>query len=225
MESSDGLDIPQRKVGFLLGLGIFFVPIVFVWFLLRPGHAVISRIIGFVWAGLVVIAMVAGNNTAKPPARRTAISLDDIEVPQVSEEEYVWEYSDQRDEMRGTVTKYASLESVNELEFDFPYNGGSRGHLVLRKSPEHGLNVMLRMDKGQFTRTSDYVSVKFDDHPVVRFSTSPPADGRTEVLFISPEANFVTRLRKANKVIIEATFFQEGLRQLTFDTKGLDPAW
>lgn len=220
MESSDGLDFPQRKVGFLLGLGIFFVPIVFVWFLLRSGHTAISRIIGFVWAGLVVIALVAGNNTSKPPSKRTAVSLDDIEVPQV-----FWEYSEERDEMRGTVTKYASLESVNELQFDFPYNGGSRGNLVLRKSPKDGLNVMLRMDKGQFAHTSEYVSVKFDDDPVVRFGAIPPADGSTELLFISPEAKFVTRLHKTNKVIIEATFFQEGRRQLTFDAKGLDPAW
>jgi len=45
-----------RKVGFLLGLGIFLLPIVFVWFLLRGGHSKLARIIGFAWFGLIMLA-------------------------------------------------------------------------------------------------------------------------------------------------------------------------
>lgn len=40
---------PQRRVGFLLGLGIFLLPFIFAWFLLRSGHSTLSRIIGFGW--------------------------------------------------------------------------------------------------------------------------------------------------------------------------------
>ena len=43
-ESNNG---EKRHVGFLLGLGIVFFPIIFVWFLLRKGHSTTSRIIGF----------------------------------------------------------------------------------------------------------------------------------------------------------------------------------
>jgi len=47
-----------RSVGFLLGLGIFLVPIIFVWFLLRQGHSTLSRVIGFAWLALAVFAAV-----------------------------------------------------------------------------------------------------------------------------------------------------------------------
>lgn len=40
---------PVRNVGFLLGLGIFLMPLVFVWFLLRQGHSTIARVVGFAW--------------------------------------------------------------------------------------------------------------------------------------------------------------------------------
>jgi len=43
-----------RPVSPWLGLLIFFFPIFFVWFLLRDGHTVRSRIIGFGWLAICV---------------------------------------------------------------------------------------------------------------------------------------------------------------------------
>ena len=40
---------PQRTVGFWLGLGVFLLPFIFAWFLLRSGHSTLSRIIGIGW--------------------------------------------------------------------------------------------------------------------------------------------------------------------------------
>lgn len=50
---------PTRGVSPLLGVGIFFAPYVFCWWLLRSGHSTAARIIGFSWAvvGLMVIAL------------------------------------------------------------------------------------------------------------------------------------------------------------------------
>lgn len=64
---------PVRKVGFLLGVGIFLLPIIFVWFLLRKGHTTRSRVIGFIWTLLVVIfAFAGGENTAPVGAGNVA---------------------------------------------------------------------------------------------------------------------------------------------------------
>lgn len=38
-----------------LGIGIFLIPVVFVWFLLRKGHSTLARALGFGWAVLVVV--------------------------------------------------------------------------------------------------------------------------------------------------------------------------
>ena len=39
----------HREVSTLLGLGIFFFPLVFVWFLCGPGYTTAARIVGFIW--------------------------------------------------------------------------------------------------------------------------------------------------------------------------------
>lgn len=64
--------VPQRKVGILLGIGIFFLPLIFAWFLLRKGHSTLSRVLGFGWMTISLIAVFAINDeddvsTATPP--------------------------------------------------------------------------------------------------------------------------------------------------------------
>lgn len=51
-----GLGEPQRRFSIGLFLLIFFVPYVGVWFLLRDGHSLTARIMGFGWFALHVIA-------------------------------------------------------------------------------------------------------------------------------------------------------------------------
>jgi hypothetical protein len=45
----------QRSVGFLLGLGILLVPLLFAWFTLRTGHSRLSRVVAFGWLGAVLL--------------------------------------------------------------------------------------------------------------------------------------------------------------------------
>jgi hypothetical protein len=54
----------KRNVGFLLGLGILFIPFVFAWFLLRNGHSLLARIVGFGWLILCVLAAVGSPSTS-----------------------------------------------------------------------------------------------------------------------------------------------------------------
>jgi hypothetical protein len=133
-----------------------------------------------------------------------------------------WGYSDDKDEMRGTTTRYASLTSTNDVSFGFPYAGG-KATLVLRQQREDGLRVILHVE-GQFLCSSfrdDSVAVKFDDDPIEHFRCLEPSDGSTGVIFIRSEARFVAKLKKARAVVIEAEFFQEGRRQMQFDVAGL----
>ncbi|WP_017940289.1 hypothetical protein [Zestomonas thermotolerans] len=58
----------SRNVGFWLGVGIFLFPVIFVWFLLRQGHSTTSRVIGFVWLALMVVAMASGDRPSSKPA-------------------------------------------------------------------------------------------------------------------------------------------------------------
>jgi len=124
--------------------------------------------------------------------------------------------------MRGTVEKFARIDSANLLDFKFPYNGGSTATLTLRSDPR--LNVILEVNKGQFlcdqySHTS--VSVKFDSGAISKFRCNTASDGRSNEIFIEGEGRFLASLRRASKVVIEPEFYQEGRQQIAFNVRGL----
>ena len=57
---SDQQRIVTRKVGAALGIGIFLLPWLFAWFLLRKGYSAAARVISFGWMLIVVILVIAG---------------------------------------------------------------------------------------------------------------------------------------------------------------------
>jgi hypothetical protein len=143
-------------------------------------------------------------------------------IPHAGAAEGNWRYSEDADKMRGTVTKFAAVDSQNQLQFDFPYQGGSVGTLMLRKSSRYGSDVILRIDRGQFSCFMDCaVHVKFDNGKVERLGANSAADGSTGVIFLSPYGHIVSRLKQAKRVIIEADYFQHGSQQLEFNVVGL----
>jgi hypothetical protein len=55
---------PQRKVGILLGVGIFFLPYVFSWFTLRSGYSNLARGLSLGWLAILVISIATRDNNA-----------------------------------------------------------------------------------------------------------------------------------------------------------------
>lgn len=68
MNTVASVESPKRKVGILLAVGIFLVPLVFSWFLLRKGHSTLARVLGFGWLGFVLLVMLAGPSKAPKSA-------------------------------------------------------------------------------------------------------------------------------------------------------------
>jgi len=64
----------QRKVGILLGLGIFFLPYIFSWFTIRKGHSTLSRVLSFVWLGLLLLPYIGGSGSRKHSPNSTQTS-------------------------------------------------------------------------------------------------------------------------------------------------------
>ncbi len=233
--ANDG-NVPERKVGFLLGVGIFVIPYIFVWFLLRKGHSTLSRVIGFGWLAFVILvtasvnhagqkAVSASNNaptTANEGSLSTSASSESKDGQPATTSK--WSYQDTSDKMRGTKGRIASIDANEELDFDFPFNGGSTASLNLRRD-RRGQNVYLRVSKGQFLCNSfsnSSVAVRFDGGPIKQFSCSDTADGSSDTIFLNGESKFVSELKHAKHVTIEAMFFQAGAKQMSFDTAGLD---
>lgn len=72
--------VVNRSVGFWLGMGIFLFPVVFVWFLLRQGHSDTSRVIGFAWLALVLVAMASGDRPVGKPATASSSQSQSAKV-------------------------------------------------------------------------------------------------------------------------------------------------
>jgi hypothetical protein len=225
-----------RKVGIGLFIGIVCLPWIFSWFTLRQGHSTSSRVLSLGWAAFTLWAVILprppiSNAVGEPPSTATAsaqttpatATSGSSETTKPTELATKWQYSEDKDAMRGTTTKFATLTSENTVNLDFPY-GSHTGDLEIRRRPSDGLNIMLKVE-GQFLCSSynyGHVSVKFDDKPIQSFGCSEPEDASTGLLFIGSEGKFLSEIKKAKNVVIEAPYYQNGRQQLTFDVRGLN---
>jgi hypothetical protein len=133
-----------------------------------------------------------------------------------------WAYDEYPDKMgRGTV-RTASTTSTNTVSFDFPYSGEQHATLTLRSHPEHGKDVILRIERGQFLTGIEgcTVTLRFDDSPPMKLHGNEPADLSTNVLFIEGFERVAGNLERAKKLKIEAPFYQEGNQVFEFDVQG-----
>jgi len=62
----------SKSVGLLLGLGIFFIPLIFSWFTLRKGHTTKAKVISFLW--LAVSIAIIGAQDGTKSNKTTSIS-------------------------------------------------------------------------------------------------------------------------------------------------------
>ena len=136
-----------------------------------------------------------------------------------------WIYDETKDEMRRDSTYLATNTSTNMVELEFPYSGGTNLNIVLRKDAEHGNDVIFAVNKGQLfcTYNDCYISAKFDDGPVEKFTTAEAEAGSSEVLFLANnQSGFVKKLKSAQSVMIEVQFFNHGKEQFKFDVSDLN---
>ncbi len=134
-----------------------------------------------------------------------------------------WTYSEQKDEMRGAVTRFAELDAENTIQLDFPY-GEQRGQILVRKSPQFGLDVLVGVPSGQImchSFSNSRINVKFDDGPIERFSCTDASDGTNNMIFVRNASSFLAKLKKSKRVVVEAEFFQNGMQQMVFETANL----
>jgi hypothetical protein len=118
---------------------------------------------------------------------------------------------------------FAIVESTNKLDFDAPYDGGSTATVTLRNQDKTN-DILLQIDKGQFMcdiTDGCTINVRFDNNTALKFTGSESSDGSSTLLFISPEKKFISNVKKAKKIIVEAEFYESGLKTMEFNVDGL----
>jgi len=134
-----------------------------------------------------------------------------------------WLYETRLDKMSGDTSYFASSNSTNSVEFEFPYNGGSTFRLMVRKML-HGTDVVVLVDKGQFMTNmmgEEQLRVKFDDGKPEPWAYSGARDAGMDIIFPNNPKKFIQRLKTVKKVMIEAPFYNAGRQVMEFDVEGL----
>lgn len=161
---------------------------------------------------------VAGIDTAAVSA---ALDTSSLPAPPPGPPPTKWSYYENDDAMDG---KYytASIDADDLLNFDFPYSGGSTATVTIRKK-RGGTDVYLRVSKGQFNSTYDggRVRVKFDNGPTETYSFVGASDGSSDIIFFEGVKRLVAKMKRSERMIVEAEFYNNGLRKMTFQTEGL----
>jgi zinc-ribbon domain len=194
---------------------------------------------GGVAAVLLIVVLVALLQSPKPAAPQAALNLVDVATDNAEDmtavadvtpastptPESSWSYSSDEDKVRGGTSYFARATSTNEVQLAAPYDGGSSLGMTVRKSPAYGTDVMLVLSSGQLMCPSYegcYGTVRFDSGPAERVALSGAADNSSDTVFIDGAADFIAKLKKAHKVIVELEIYQGGRPQFEFDVKGLN---
>jgi len=188
----------------------------------------------WVWVLMAVagVLAVANIDTSKSGVGSQTVAVstqrDDSPIPApVGKVKEAWHYYSTQDDMTSKTVRFADLQSENLVNFDFPYQGEQCATLQIRRHPRYGNDVILSIQRGQFLTRYDgtKVLVRFDDHAPVSFTAFEPADHDSKVIFINGFARFITSMKKAKEVRIEAPFYREGTRVFEFNVDGFNESW
>jgi len=133
-----------------------------------------------------------------------------------------WSYWEDIDKMTSKSVYHAQVNAKEELQFEFPYQGGAVASIYIRNKDNKN-EVVLMVSKGQFNGSIEgqAIRVRFDEGSPITYNCNPSSDSDPKFLFIQSTKGFITKLRSARKAIVEAEFYNEGLRQMEFVVDGL----
>ena len=185
-----------------------------------------TSVLTWVCVGILGLAAIIWMYSDKTPSA----SSGGVSTTQATESENVkpknWQYETSKDEMRGIESRFATTVSTNTVDFDFPYNGGSKLILALRKRGSE-VDVMVSITKGQILCgiQNCEAAFKFDDGAVQSITMSEPDSHASDLLFVAydkTESKIISQLKNSKKLVIEVPFYQQGKKQFAFDVSGLE---
>ncbi|MHC3921743.1 hypothetical protein ACI0FW_00633 [Alcaligenes nematophilus] len=135
--------------------------------------------------------------------------------------EYQWQYQEYEDEMTGKTTKTAFMVSQNSLSLGFPYNGKNHGNIHVRRHPSYGVDVIIRVEKGQILCRSYEncsIQIRFDEEQPSFFPAVGSADNDSTVIFLKNNPRFIESAKKAKKILVQVPMYKEGNQVLRFET-------
>lgn len=134
-----------------------------------------------------------------------------------------WRYSEDIDEMDNTKRTVAYINSDNSIKFDFPY--GNSDFTLSVRNWKGSNDVYLSCSKCQFISGfsgEKTYRIKFDDEAPIRVSANHSSSGSSDVVFLGSVSKIISKLKTSEKLMIEAEFFDSGMDNIIFSTKGFE---
>lgn len=207
-------DHEPRRIGAGLAIGIFLMPVIFAWFLLRTGYTAGARIVAFGWLGLLVAVGVAGSGGSAPAPNAPAVrSPTPTAAPETK-----WGYGGGADELHGQRA-YAIIQSDDSERFKGSVRS-SRLTVTLVKAGNQP-TVAFQMTKGgTFLCGDGDITVKFDD-AVPETLTCHSSGAMNGVVFLDYPGAFIERISASKRMVIEPAYVVDGRKRFHFTTVGL----
>jgi hypothetical protein len=168
-----------------------------------------------------VVALTAEELAAENAAREARAEAAKIEQ-EAARIARLWSKDESVDSMTGKPVVNLQNRSTYSFPLDFPHRGMHYAYIVVRKHPRYGTDAMITVDEGQLhcQYRNCRILVRFDQGKPTSFSVSGPADNSSDTWFIDDTSRFIGQLSRAKNVIVELQFYQQGIRELKFETTG-----
>lgn len=208
-----------------------------IWFIIRPspalpifatrGRAIATGAAIFI--GLPIIGAATGITNMAPSATKTASTATvdsgaaadgNSQAPAAPTSS--WTYNEDKDQMRGTTVKYAQVQSSEK----FPNSigvGDEQSTVLEVQNQAKGYDVDIINPNLQFTCSTlvtKQLAVKFDDGPIEHYNCTGSVGDKFGLAFLTKGDGFVSKLRTAKRVMVEAEVFQRGNVQMSFNVAG-----
>lgn len=147
----------------------------------------------------------------------------DIVAEKQSTNESLWLYTSPKPTGSGAKVRIARTFALNNLSLAAA-DASTIPSLVVRQT-SLGLSAMLSVDQGRLlckAHSADSIFAKFDEGSFEPFRCAEAEDGRGDIIFILDAERFVSRLSHSHQTIIDATFDGDGVKQIEFNTAGLE---
>jgi|GEM_PF-2064443 hypothetical protein len=133
-----------------------------------------------------------------------------------------WDYKMSQDSL-GNKFYFATIFSPETLDFKPMYDTGIIAVFGLVHRFKENL-VVLRVSEGAFIHNNgatDSLRIRFDDNTAEEFAYYRSNTAREGDILIEPAKKLIDELKRSKKIVIEATFYKNGTRQMEFNTANL----
>lgn len=216
------IEVACQSCGAKVGKGLFLK--IALWILV--GFIILSGVMEFTGVTTTASKTTSSKTSTGNGEAASQVALMGSKGNVYIEDHWVYDYI--KDDLRDNTTEIAENKSLNEVNFDFPYNGGSNLILNIRKN-HTGTDLYFVISRGQFLCgliDGCDIAFRFDDGEILKVRAIGSDSHASDILFIkntSMTLKLIEKIKKSKKLIVAPKFYQYGEVQFTFDVSRYRP--